>query len=111
MKTNGLKLQILAVLAILLLSGCGTTEPDPPPDFYDRNGVACWQFADMVWCEDGYESRAEFQVDKIQYHIHTWFRQSTGTDRKGKLVCTWQCVGNVSHTAITSGWGRCPYPN
>lgn len=31
-------------------------EPTPEPDFYNRAGVACWRFTDMIWCEDGYES-------------------------------------------------------
>ena len=49
-------MRALILVAMLALGACATTEPDPPPDFYDRNGVACWRFSDMIWCEDGYES-------------------------------------------------------
>jgi len=26
------------------------------PDFYDRQGNACWRLSDLIWCDDGYGS-------------------------------------------------------
>jgi hypothetical protein len=52
-------MRALIIAALLIFAGCVTIEPDPPPDFYDRNGVACWRFTDMIWCEDGYESNED----------------------------------------------------
>ncbi len=113
-----MKTLIFAAL-LLILTACAT-EPQPPPDFYDRSGVACWRLTDFIWCEDGYESetttdtrglrqRAHFTAQR--YHSHTWIKQSETTDDNGKKVCIWSCIGDSSHVAVTSGYGYCAYPN
>ena len=117
------------ILIAILLSGCATVPCDDPPDFYDRNGAACWRELDFIWCDDGYDSgleenQAEPQAKatangfatamtiqyQYQYHSHVWSKQSEWTDDNGKKVCTWACFSDSSHVAVTSGYGYCPYP-
>ncbi len=119
------------ILIAILLSGCATVPCDDPPDFYDRTGAACWRELDFIWCDDGYDSlpeenRAEPQAKatangfatansfamtvQYRYHSHFWIQQSQWTDDNGKKVCTWACVHDSSHVAVTSGYGFCPYP-
>ncbi len=104
---------------LLIFTACATTEAEPPPDFYDRNGAACWRELDFIWCDDGYESettadlrglrqRAHFTAQR--HHSHIWIQQRESTDDNGKEVCTWSCAGDSSHIAVTSGYGYCPYP-
>jgi hypothetical protein len=135
------KTTIAFVVLLLIVSYCASCvtgqsveqanqaaiEAAAPPDFYDREGNACWRMADFVWCDDGYNSWGEGGpwgedveedepinpdelITQVRHHTHTWMQQSENEDSNGKVVCSWACIADSSHIAITSGYGYCPYP-